>query len=229
MSNQDIVLAASAITKSFQDGDLQTDVLKDISLTVNKGDRLAIVGSSGSGKSTLLHILGGLESPTSGEVTIKNQAIHSLSQRAAGQLRNQHLGFVYQFHHLLPEFTAMENVAMPLMIGGARPKQAAESALDMLALVGLDHRTHHKPAELSGGERQRAALARAMVTQPDCLLADEPTGNLDSNTADRIFDLLLDLNDKLGTALVIVTHDLQLAGRLDQQVTLVDGEIQSLA
>jgi lipoprotein-releasing system ATP-binding protein len=228
MSNE-VVLAASRITKTFQDGGLQTDVLRDISLNVNKGERLAIVGSSGSGKSTLLHILGGLETPTSGEVRVKEQDIHRLSQRAAGQLRNQHLGFVYQFHHLLPEFTAMENVAMPLMIGGEKPQYAQQAALEMLERVGLSHRSHHKPAELSGGERQRAALARAMVTKPSCLLADEPTGNLDSQTAERIFDLLLELNNQLGTALVIVTHDLQLAERLDKQVTLVDGQIQSLA
>lgn len=217
------VLQCQHLAKQFADGNLKTDVLTDINLTVNKGDRLAIVGSSGSGKSTLLHLLGGLDEPTHGQVLIHGQDINNLSINALSRLRNQSLGFVYQFHHLLPEFTAVENVAIPLVISGITPKQAQQQASDLLVQVGLGHRLMHKPSELSGGERQRAALARALITQPDCLLADEPTGNLDHRTAQTIFDLILELNATFGTALVIVTHDTELAARMDKTLTLIDG------
>jgi lipoprotein-releasing system ATP-binding protein len=219
-----VVIQCSQLTKRFSDGGLDTDVLNDINLTVNKGDKIAIVGSSGSGKSTLLHLLGGLDEPTSGKVEIHGQDINLLSVNGLSKLRNQSLGFVYQFHHLLPEFTAVENVAIPLVIGGASPKQAQQQAEELLIKVGLGHRLNHKPSELSGGERQRAALARALITQPDCLLADEPTGNLDHRTAQAIFDLILELNESLGTALVIVTHDNGLASRMDKTFTLMDGK-----
>lgn len=222
MTNQ-AVLSASQLSKSFTDGQLKTDVLNNINLTVNRSDRIAIVGSSGSGKSTLLHILGGLDSPTEGQVLVQGNDIHAMKNKAASRLRNQQLGFVYQFHHLLPEFTAVENVAMPLVIGGMSPSSAQERATELLDKVGLGHRFQHKPSELSGGERQRAALARALITEPACLLADEPTGNLDHRTAQAIFDLILKLNEDFGTALVIVTHDTGLAAKMDQQLTLIDG------
>ncbi|EGL53422.1 ABC-type antimicrobial peptide transport system, ATPase component [Methylophaga aminisulfidivorans MP] len=222
MTNQ-AVLSASQLSKSFTDGQLKTDVLNNINLTVNRSDRIAIVGSSGSGKSTLLHILGGLDSPTEGQVLVQGKDIHAMKNKAASRLRNQQLGFVYQFHHLLPEFTAVENVAMPLVIGGMSPTSAQERATELLDKVGLAHRFQHKPSELSGGERQRAALARALITEPACLLADEPTGNLDHRTAQGIFDLILKLNEDFGTALVIVTHDTGLAAKMDQQLTLIDG------
>lgn len=222
MTNQ-AVLSASQLSKSFTDGQLKTDVLNNINLTVNRSDRIAIVGSSGSGKSTLLHILGGLDSPTEGQVLVQGNDIHAMKNKAASRLRNQQLGFVYQFHHLLPEFTAVENVAMPLVIGGMSPSSAQQRATELLDKVGLAHRFQHKPSELSGGERQRAALARALITEPACLLADEPTGNLDHRTAQGIFDLILKLNEDFGTALVIVTHDTGLAAKMDQQLTLIDG------
>lgn len=218
-----VVIQCSQLTKRFTDGGLDTAVLNDINLTITKGDKLAIVGSSGSGKSTLLHLLGGLDKPSSGKVEIHGQDINTLSVNNLSKLRNQSLGFVYQFHHLLPEFTAVENVAIPLVIGGTSPKQAQQQAEDLLNKVGLGHRLDHKPSELSGGERQRAALARALITQPDCLLADEPTGNLDHRTAQAIFDLILELNESFGTALVIVTHDNKLAERMDRTLTLLDG------
>lgn len=219
------VIQCSQLTKRFSDGGLETDVLNDINLSINKGDKLAIVGSSGSGKSTLLHLLGGLDEPSSGKVEIHGQDINALSVKDLSKLRNQSLGFVYQFHHLLPEFTAVENVAIPLVIGGISPKHAQQQAEELLIKVGLGHRLSHKPSELSGGERQRAALARALITQPDCLLADEPTGNLDHRTAQAIFDLILELNESLGTALVIVTHDTELASRMDKTFTLLDGKL----
>ena len=224
MSNSTI-LQCQNLAKHYADGDLETHVLSDINLTVNKGDRLAIVGSSGSGKSTLLHLLGGLDSPTAGQITVQGQDINALSVNALSSLRNQSLGFVYQFHHLLPEFTAVENVAMPLLIAGDEPKQAREQAEKLLTKVGLSHRLAHKPSELSGGERQRAALARALITKPACLLADEPTGNLDHHTAESIFDLIMELNESMGTALVIVTHDVNLAARMDRTLTLIDGQL----
>ena len=219
------VIQCSQLAKRFTDGSLDTDVLSDINLSINKGEKLAIIGSSGSGKSTLLHLLGGLDMPSNGKVEIHGQDINALSVRALSKLRNQSLGFVYQFHHLLPEFTAVENVAIPLVIGGVAPKKAQQQAEELLIKVGLGHRLSHKPGELSGGERQRAALARALITQPDCLLADEPTGNLDHRTAQAIFDLILELNASLGTALVIVTHDIELAARMDKTFTLLDGKL----
>lgn len=222
------VIQCHNLAKKFADGSLETDVLRNVNLSVNKGDRLAIVGSSGSGKSTLLHLLGGLDEPTSGSVEIHGQDINTLSVNALSKLRNQSLGFVYQFHHLLPEFTALENVAIPLVIGGLNPKIAHQQAEDLLSKVGLSHRLIHKPSELSGGERQRAALARALITQPDCLLADEPTGNLDHRTAQAIFNLILELNESLGTALIIVTHDPQLASQMDRVLTLQDGTLEDL-
>jgi len=224
MTNQALI-QCSHLAKRFSDGDLETDVLTDINLTVNKGDRIAIVGSSGSGKSTLLHLLGGLDEPSKGTVKIHDQDINSLSVNALSKLRNQSLGFVYQFHHLLPEFTALENVAIPLIIGGTNPKHAQQQAEELLKKVGLGHRLIHKPSELSGGERQRAALARSLITKPDCLLADEPTGNLDHRTAQAIFDLILELNESLGTALIIVTHDTSLASQMDRVLTLIDGTL----
>lgn len=223
------VISSTNLAKSFSDGDLQTHVLENISLTVNKGDRLAIVGSSGSGKSTLLHILGGLDSPSEGQVLVNGHDIHAMKNKAACRLRNRELGFVYQFHHLLAEFSAVENVAMPLVIGGMPPKTAQDKARALLDTVGLGHRFEHKPGELSGGERQRAALARALITEPACLLADEPTGNLDHRTAQSIFDLILQLNADTGTALVIVTHDTELAGKMDRVMTLLDGELHQEA
>ena len=223
-----IVIECKNISKQFADGELKTNVLSDVNLSVQKGDRIAIIGSSGSGKSTLLHLLGGLEKPTSGIIKVHGRDINRLSVKTLSQLRNQSLGFVYQFHHLLPEFSAIENVAIPLIIGGTKPKKAEQQAEDLLIKVGLSHRLVHKPSELSGGERQRAALARALITQPDCLLADEPTGNLDHRTAQGIFDLILELNESLGTALVIVTHDIELASKMGKMLTLKDGRLDSL-
>jgi lipoprotein-releasing system ATP-binding protein len=221
------VIQCQDLSKQFIDGQLKTRVLSDINLTINQGDKLAIVGSSGSGKSTLLHLLGGLDQPSSGTVNLHGQDINKLSVKALSKLRNQSLGFVYQFHHLLPEFSALENVAIPLVIGGMEPKQAKHQAEQLLNKVGLNHRLIHKPSELSGGERQRAALARALITEPDCLLADEPTGNLDQRTAQGIFDLILELNDTFGTALVIVTHDTGLAAQMSQVLTLRDGHLKN--
>lgn len=226
MTNTNVIRCQN-LAKRYKDGNLETHVLQDINLNVVAGDRIAIVGSSGSGKSTLLHLLGGLDSPTSGLIEVLDQDISTLSVSALSKLRNQSLGFVYQFHHLLPEFTAEENVAMPLVIGGMHPKSAKQQATQLLEQVGLGHRVHHKPSELSGGERQRAALARALITKPACLLADEPTGNLDHHTAEGIFDLIMQLNAEMGTALVIVTHDRQLAAKMDQQLVLIDGKLQN--
>ncbi len=219
------VIACRQLAKRYKDGQLETPVLSNVNLTVNAGDRIAIVGSSGSGKSTLLHLLGGLDAPTSGDIEVLGQSLADLSVRKLSKLRNQSLGFVYQFHHLLPEFSAVENVAMPLVIGGQKPADAKAEAEKLLEKVGLGHRLSHKPSELSGGERQRAALARALITQPACLLADEPTGNLDHRTAEGIFDLIMELNQQMNTALVIVTHDRQLAARMDTAYTLMDGEL----
>ena len=223
-----VILQCTHLAKRFSDGGLDTDVLSDINLTVNKGDRIAIIGSSGSGKSTLLHLLGGLDQPSSGSVEIHGKDINALSVNALSKLRNQSLGFVYQFHHLLPEFTAVENVAIPLVIGGEKPQYAQQQAEELLIKVGLGHRLIHKPSELSGGERQRTALARALITKPDCLLADEPTGNLDHKTAQAIFDLILELNESLGTALIIVTHDAGLASQMNKTLSLIDGKLESL-
>lgn len=219
------IIHCQNLAKTYQDGQLETQVLTDINLTIETGERVAIVGSSGSGKSTLLHLLGGLDAPSGGQIEVLGQSLSKLSVKALSQLRNRSLGFVYQFHHLLPEFSAVENVAMPLVIGGENPQKAKHQAEELLKQVGLAHRLGHKPSELSGGERQRAALARALISRPACLLADEPTGNLDHRTAEGIFDLMMQLNAEFHTALVIVTHDMKLAGRMDRQLTLVDGKL----
>lgn len=217
------VLDCQAVTKRFHEGSLDVDVLKGVSLSVAAGEKIAILGTSGSGKSTLLHILGGLDLPTEGKVMIQGNDVAVLSDTERGALRNQTLGFIYQFHHLLPEFTALENVAMPLLIGSASVAEAEERATSMLQKVGLEHRLEHKPAQLSGGERQRAAIARALVTHPQAVLADEPTGNLDRQTADSIFALMQTLNEELSTSLIVVTHDLALADRMDKIYQLTDG------
>ncbi|VYU62226.1 lipoprotein-releasing ABC transporter ATP-binding protein LolD [Metakosakonia massiliensis] len=220
-----ILLQCDNLCKRYQEGKVQTDVLHDVSFSVAEGDLLAIVGSSGSGKSTLLHLLGGLDTPTSGEVIFNGQPMSKLSSAAKAELRNRELGFIYQFHHLLPDFTALENVAMPLLIGKQKPKEIDTRAREMLRAVGLEHRASHRPSELSGGERQRVAIARALVNNPRLVLADEPTGNLDARNADSIFQLLGELNVSQGTAFLVVTHDLQLARRMNRQLEMRDGRL----
>ncbi len=221
----DIVLDCKNISKSFKEADLEVDVLQQVNLTIHKGEQIAIVGSSGAGKSTLLHLLGGLETPTTGEVWVAGKQISSLNQAQRGLWRNLHLGFVYQFHHLLAEFTALENVCMPLLIKGLSVKEAEDKATSILSQIGLEKRLKHKPGELSGGERQRTAVARALVTEPSCVLADEPTGNLDQNTAEQVYERILELNNMIGTSLILVTHAPNLAKRMDRTLTLVDGRL----
>ncbi len=219
----ELVIEAIGVRKTYHQGHLSVDVLKGIDFQVGKGQSHAIIGASGTGKSTLMHLLGGLDICSEGEIRVVDSQINHLSEAKLGQLRNRHLGFIYQFHHLLPEFTARENIAMPLLIRREAREKAMSSAGDWLQRVGLEHRADHKPGELSGGERQRVALARALANQPDCLLADEPTGNLDQLTAGKMLDLMLNLNRELGTAIVVVTHDLHIADQMDYCWALENG------
>lgn len=223
MSN--VVLKCEQVCKSYNDGALSVNVLNNLNLEVNEGQSVSIIGASGSGKSTLLHILGGLDMPTSGRVTLMGNDLGKLGQKQLGDLRNRYLGFVYQFHHLLPEFSALENVMMPLLIGKKPKAEAEEQAAAMLEKVGLKQRMLHRPSELSGGERQRAAIARALVTRPKCLLADEPTGNLDRKNAQNVLDMMLDLKSELSTSLIVVTHDDELASRFDRVMSMGDGNL----
>ncbi|MBI0036651.1 MULTISPECIES: lipoprotein-releasing ABC transporter ATP-binding protein LolD [Gilliamella] len=227
MNNLQPLLSAKNLYKTYKEGKMVTEVLKNVSFDIYPQSLLAIIGSSGSGKSTLLHLLGGLDKPTSGEIIFKSQQLNRLSEQEKAHLRNQEIGFVYQFHHLLPDFTALENVAMPLLIAGTSPNEAKKRAMAMLESVNLVKRANHRPAELSGGERQRVAIGRALINNPALVMADEPTGNLDKSTADAIFDLLIKLNREHGTAFLVVTHDLVLANKLDQQLIMSDGQLST--
>lgn len=224
-ANQALVLNCLDLSKTFHDGAMHVEVFNRINFSVQAGERIAIVGSSGTGKSTLLHILGGLDKATSGQVLVAGNDFAKMNDAQRSQLRNRYLGFVYQFHHLLPEFTVLENVCIPLLLRGVKPKQAKQKANYLLAKVGLDKRRQHKLGELSGGERQRTAIVRALITDPLCVLADEPTGNLDQRTAEKVYQMMLDLNHELKTSLVIVTHDLNLAGRMDRILQLENGRL----
>ena len=223
------VIRAEGLGKTYAEGRLRTPVFDGLDFAVASGETVAILGASGAGKSTLLHLLGGLDTPTAGEVYVAGQKMSALSDGARGQLRNRALGFVYQFHHLLPEFSALENVMLPSLLGGAAIGDASKRARALLESVGLGHRLEHKPGELSGGERQRAAVARALVNKPACVLGDEPTGNLDEKTAATVFELMLDLNRAQGTSLVLVTHDRRLARKLDRVVELHEGKLREVA
>ena len=223
------VLRASHVAKTYQEGSLRTDVLSDVSFELKRGQTMAIVGASGSGKSTLLHIIGGLDTLSSGEVEVEGRVLSTLSDAERGRVRNRSLGFIYQFHHLLPEFTALENVCMPLLIRGVAIAEAQRQSAALLDRVGLGKRLQHKPAELSGGERQRCAVARALVTRPACVLGDEPTGNLDEHNAAQVYGLMLELNQEIGTSFVLVTHDNRLAARMDRTLVLHNGELRESA
>ena len=224
--NKECVIECRGLSRTFGSGELRVDVLKGVDLAVSRGERIAVVGSSGSGKSTLLHCLGGLDLASGGEVRIEGRNIESLSDTERGRIRNQTLGFVYQFHHLLPEFSALENIAFPLVIGGSTVAEAQERSLRLLERVGLGERVAHKPGELSGGERQRAAVARALINHPRCVLADEPTGNLDRKTALQVYELMLELNREEGTSFIVVTHDQRLAEQMDRILVLEDGVLR---
>ncbi len=224
----DAVISARGVKKIYVQGDTELHVLRGIDLEIAPGECVAILGASGVGKSTLLHILGGLDKPSDGQVFVVGTDMAAGDERSRARIRNRHLGFVYQFHHLLPEFSALENVAMPLMIGGAPAAKAAREASELLGRVGLGERLHHKPGELSGGERQRAAVARALINRPACILGDEPTGNLDERNASQVYDMMLELNREFRTSLVLVTHDPQLAGRMDRRLEMTGGLLQPI-